>query len=48
MAMLVNVIFNFYPAVLQRYHRLRLQTMIHKHTGQQNESSVGRLTRRPG
>ncbi len=47
-AMLVNVIVNFYPAVLQRYHRLRLQTMIHKHTGQQNESNVGRLTRRPG
>jgi hypothetical protein len=34
-ATLINVIFNFYPAVLQRYHRLRLQTMMHRDTRQQ-------------
>jgi len=34
-ATLINVIFNFYPAVLQRYHRLRLQTMMRKHTRQE-------------
>ncbi len=39
-AILVNVIFNFYPAVLQRYHRMRLQTMFHAHTGELNESSM--------
>ncbi len=30
-ANLVNVFFNLYPAVLQRYHRLRLQTMMEKY-----------------
>ena len=27
MATLINIIFNFYPSILQRYHRLRLQRM---------------------
>jgi hypothetical protein len=25
---LINVVFNFYPAMLQRYHRSRLQIMM--------------------
>jgi len=41
-ATLIDVIVNFYPAMLQRYHRLRLQT-IRRHTTPQEESSVGHL-----
>ena len=26
----INVLFNFYPVILQRYHRMRIQSIIHK------------------